>query len=187
MCDRCGTGLTFFGLAEPQDAMLASYINALRQGWSPDSVTDVSQLQLGKIEASAADFIAELADQTLQGLCRRVRWMWDGDFCGSINFCYPENGTALPPHVPGHIGCAVVPWKRNHGYASQALRQVLREMRDAGLASATLTMAPDNPASRLVAERNGGIYTGGWSHPSFLDGVGRDHFSIDLTHLAERI
>jgi predicted acetyltransferase len=187
MCDRCGTGLTFFGLAEPQEAMLESYANALRQGWSPDSVTDVSPLQLQKIGTDPLGFLADQADQNSDGLCLRVRWMWDGDFCGSINFRFPESGAELPPKVPGHIGYAVVPWKRNHGYASRALRHVLEEMRDAGQTSATLTMAPDNTASRLVAERNGGILAGDWSHPEFLHGARRDRFLIDLTKPVERI
>ena len=41
-----------------------------------------------------------------------VRWMWDGEFCGQIGFRWQFGTEALPPHCLGHIGYAVVPWKR---------------------------------------------------------------------------
>ena len=40
------------------------------------------------------------------------RWMWDGEFCGSIGFRWQPGTSALPPYVLGHIGYSVVPWKQ---------------------------------------------------------------------------
>jgi predicted acetyltransferase len=187
MCDRCGSGLVFFGLAEPQDAMLESYAAALHQGWSPDSVTDVSAAQLAAITADPVGYLAGVVDQTRDGLHHCIRWMWDGDFCGAISVRYQPGTSELPPHIPGHIGYAVVPWKQKHGYASRALRHVLEEMRAAGQTEVHLTMAPDNRASRRVVERNGGVLRGAWSHSAFLQGAVRDRFAIDLSTPIERL
>jgi predicted acetyltransferase len=41
--------------------------------------------------------------------------MWDGEFCGSIGLRWLPGTEELPPHCLGHIGYAVVPWKRRLG------------------------------------------------------------------------
>ena len=67
-------------------------------------------------------------------------------------------GTAeLPPHVLGHIGYAVVPWKRRLGYATSALKQLLAEAREVDLPYVEITTDPDNVASQRVIEVNGGV------------------------------
>ncbi len=125
MCDRCAEGLLFFGLAEPQAAMLDAYADALLRGWSPSNTSDVSAEHLAAIAADPEAFLAKLLEQTgtfalpdgtvVEKLPSIVRWMWDGDFCGAISLRYQPGTSALPPHVAGHIGYAVVPWKHNHG------------------------------------------------------------------------
>jgi len=42
----------------------------------------------------------------------RVLWVWDGEFCGVINLRFVPGTLDLPPHVSGHAGYAIVPWKR---------------------------------------------------------------------------
>jgi predicted acetyltransferase len=54
-------------------------------------------------------------------------------------------GAAPPPHVLGHIGYAVVPWKQRRGYATQALRQVLPHAWAEGLPCVELTADPEDP------------------------------------------
>jgi predicted acetyltransferase len=85
------------------------------------------------------------------------RWMWDGEFCGSIGFRWVPGTSSLPPHVLGHIGYAVVPWKRGRGYASRALALLLPEARAEGLDFVELTCDVANAASRRVIEKNGGV------------------------------
>lgn len=159
-------------LVWPGRAYLASYVAALERGWSPDNVRgDVARLEeLGKIAADADAFLAGLVDREAKGAPLRMpdgttaarlpgyrRWMWDGEFVGSIGFRWQPGTNALPPHVLGHIGYAVVPWKRGQGCATQAVRLLLPEARAEGLTAVELTVEPHNLASRHVIEANGGV------------------------------
>ena len=80
---------------------------------------------LARIAADAPAFLASLVDREAAGdpitlrdgtkvprLPGYRRWLWDGEFCGSIGFRWQRGTEALPPHCLGHIGYAVVPWKR---------------------------------------------------------------------------
>jgi predicted acetyltransferase len=87
------------------------------------------------------------------------RWMWDGEFCGSIGLRWQPGTTALPPHCLGHIGYAVVPWKQGRGYAKSALSLILREAREVGLPYVEITTDPDNIASQRVITANGGVWS----------------------------
>jgi predicted acetyltransferase len=148
--------------------MLASYADALRQGWSPNTSRDVSGEHLAQIERDPKQFLADLVSR--QGSVRladgrdvpklpfRLRWMWDGTFCGAITLRWQEGTLDLPPYVSGHIGYAVVPWKRGHGFATRALRHMLAEAKEVGLARVTLTTDPDNIASQKVILANSGRF-----------------------------
>lgn len=52
---------------------------------------------------------------------------------------------------------AVVPWRRRRGHATQALRDLLPEVRKEGLAWVELTTDPSNVASQRVIAANGGV------------------------------
>ncbi len=54
-----------------------------------------------------------------------VLWIWDGGFCGAINLRYQPGTEELPPHVSGHVGYAVVPWKQRQGHTTRALGLLL--------------------------------------------------------------
>ena len=155
-------------LVVPSMDHLPSYVAALETGWSPNNVHNVSAEQLAAIRENAVAFIVSLSmqggtitlpsGQTVPKLPFIARWMWDGEFCGSISLRWQEGTDALPVHVLGHIGYAVVPWKRGRGYATQALREILLEAKAVGLGRVEITTDPDNTASQRVIERNGGKY-----------------------------
>jgi predicted acetyltransferase len=155
-------------LVEPSLDRLPSYAAALETGWSPNNVRNVSAEQLEQIRESPVAFVAGLSLQggtvslpdgtSVPKLPFIAHWIWDGEFCGSISLRWQDGTDALPPHVLGHIGYSVVPWKRGRGYASEALRQVLIEARSVGLARVEITTDPGNRASRRVITRNGGRY-----------------------------
>jgi predicted acetyltransferase len=169
--------MTHFTLETPSLARLPAYAEALERGWSPNNVRDVSGEQLALIRADAAGFIASLLSQRgtitlpdgsqVPKLPSRTSWMWDGEFCGSIGLRWQPDTDALPPHVLGHIGFAVVPWKRGHGYAGRALSLMLPEARVVGLNHVEITTEPDNFASRRTIERNGGRLMGEFVNPIY--------------------
>jgi predicted acetyltransferase len=159
-------------LVRPERAHLASYQAALQRGWSPDNVRlDVAIAEeLGKITTDADGFLAALDDPAARGgaitlpdgsVVPRLpgfrRWLWDGEICGSFGFRWQPPGPDLPPWVLGHIGYAVVPWKRRLGYATRGLGLLLDLVRPLGLPYVDLTTDPDNQPSQRVITANGGV------------------------------
>jgi predicted acetyltransferase len=159
-------------LVWPSREYLPSYIDALERGWSPDNLLGaiVAQEELRRIAVDADAFLASLVDRDPVGrsillpdgaLAPRLpgyrRWMWDGEFCGSIGLRWQRGTEALPPHCLGHIGYAVVPWKRRRGYATWALGEVLQDASAEGLRWVEITTEPGNVASQRVIEANGGV------------------------------
>ncbi len=160
-------------LVVPALEYLDAYADALRRGWSPDNIRleAAAREELAKIAQDPAGFVASLDDREAKGgpitlpdgtqiprLPGYRRWLWDGDFCGSINFRWQPGTAALPPHSLGHIGYAVVPWKRGLSYATQALAMLLPEARKEGLPYVELTTDPDNRPSQKVITANGGVF-----------------------------
>ena len=159
-------------LVRPGPEHLASYVAALERGWSYDNErgVEVAREELSRIHADAAAFLGSMEDREAKGppvtlpdgsAAKRLpgfrRWLWDGEFCGSIGLRWQPGTTALPPHCLGHIGYAVVPWKRHLGYAKSALRLILPEAKAVGLPYVEITTDPDNIASQRIIEANGGI------------------------------
>ncbi len=158
-------------LVRPGAEHVESYRAALVRHWSPRTETDESQPILAELDADVAGYLAGLDDRDPVGrtvalpdgsevprLPSFTRWMWDGEFCGSINARWQPGTADLPPHCLGHVGYAVVPWKQRRGYATRALASMLEEIRAEGLALpyVEITTDVDNVASRRVVEANGG-------------------------------
>ncbi len=159
-------------LVWPSLDRLPEYSSALKRGWSPDNVRgeDACIEQLASIAVNEEGFVRGLVDREAKGppitlgdgstvprLPGYQRWIWDGEFCGTIGFRWRPGTEALPPTCLGHIGYAVVPWKRRLGYATKALHLLLPEAKAEGLRFVEITTEPDNPASQRVIEANGGI------------------------------
>lgn len=181
-------------LVVPARAYLASYVAALRQGWSPNNVNPNAGFEdLARIEADADRFLAEHVDRealappivlpdgtTVKRLPGFHKWMWDGEFCGVIGLRWQPGTTALPPHVLGHIGFAVVPWKRRRGYATRALALILPEAKAEGLTYVELTTDVSNLASQRVIEANGGQLVERFRKPDAYGGSESYRFRIEL-------
>ena len=181
-------------LVWPAREYLASYVAALEQGWSPNNVNPNAGFEdLGRIEADADRFLAEHVDReakappvvlpdgtTVQRLPGYRKWMWDGEFCGVIGLRWQPGTAELPPHVLGHIGFAVVPWKRRRGYATRALAAVLPDAKAEGLTYVELTTDVSNVASRRVIEANGGQLVERFRKPDAYGGAESYRFRIEL-------
>lgn len=172
-------------LVWPSREYLPGYIAALERGWSPDNVRGAAaaQEELARIAADANAFLASLVDREAAGdsvtlpdgtkvprLPGFRRWLWDGEFCGSIGFRWQRGTEALPPHCLGHIGYAVVPWKRGRGYATRALGEMLREAKAEGLRYVDITTQPDNVPSQRVIIANSGVLIEEFVTPPSLGG-----------------
>ncbi len=182
-------------IRRPSIKELRSYKSALEQGWSPDNLRGAvaAREMLTRLAADSDAFLATLEDREAKGplitlpdgtQMKRIpgfhRWMWDGEFCGSISLRWKPGTTELPPHVLGHIGYSVVPWKRRLGYATGALKQLLPEAREVGLPYVEITTDPDNVASQRVIEANGGVLVEHFTKPSQFDSTPGLRYRIAL-------
>ena len=160
-------------LVAPSTELLASYRDSLRRGWSSETATEdaaAAAAELAEIDTDPVAFVAALNDPLRGGrpvtlpdgsqvprLPGIRRWMWDGDYCGTITLRWQPGTTDLPPHCLGHIGYAVVPWRRRLGYATAALEQMLVLARDEGLPFVDIVTDDDNTVSQAVVRANGGL------------------------------
>jgi predicted acetyltransferase len=158
-------------LVWPGAEYLPGYVDALEQGWSPDNTRPAARFELlERIAADPARFLSEQVDREAKAppvtlpdgskvarLPGYSRWMWDGEFCGTIGFRWQRGTNELPPHCLGHIGYSVVPWKRRRGYATEALRLLLPHVWQEGLTYVEITSDVDNRPSQRVIEANGGV------------------------------
>ena len=182
-------------LVWPSPECLPSYVAALERGWSPDNLRGLAaaQEQLVRIRTDAQGFLSSLVDR--EGLGRPItlpdgtevprlpgyqRWLWDGEFCGSIGFRWQPGTEALPPYCLGHIGYAVVPWKQRRGYATQALREILSDAKAEGLRYVDLTTRPENVASQRVIAANGGVMLEEFTTPKEVGGHREVRYRIRL-------
>jgi len=174
---------------------LASYVAALRSGWSADNVRGAvaAREELEQIDADPDAFLASLYDPEAKGgpikmpdgsSVKRLpgfrKWMWDGEFCGSIGFRWMPGTEELPPYVLGHIGYSVVPWKQGRGYATQAVRALMPEARARGLRYLEITTDSDNVASQRVILAAGGVLIGRFIKAPQYGGHEGLRFRIDL-------
>ena len=181
-------------LVWPAATYLPDYKRALERGWSPDNLRpEAAQEELAQIAESADQFLAEQVDREAKGppitlpdgrsvarLPGIHRWMWDGEFCGTIGFRWQPGTAELPPYCLGHIGYAVVPWKRGLGYATQALGEILPEARAVGQPYVELTTDATNVVSQRVIEANGGCVVERFNKPAGYGGAESLRYRIDL-------
>src|SRR5688500_7848715 len=181
-------------LVWPAQEHLASYIDALERGWSPDNTRpEAGREELARIREDRAVFLSQQVDRegrappvtlpdgsTVARLPGYRRWMWDGEFCGAIGFRWQPGTTELPPYCLGHIGFAVVPWKRRRGYATRALALLLPDAQREGLAFVELTADVGNLASQRVIIANGGQLVEHFRKPAAYGGAESLRFRIPL-------
>lgn len=182
-------------LVWPAPEFLPDYVRALERGWSPDNLRpEVAQDELARIAKDAAGFLAAQIDREAKGppitlpdgskvprLPSYNRWIWDGEFCGSIGFRWQPGTAELPWYCMGHIGYSVVPWKRQRGYATAALKLLLVEVKEEGLPYVELTTNVGNVPSQRVIEANGGTLVERFHKPAVYGGAESFRFRIPLS------
>lgn len=181
-------------LVRPALEHLSSYVLALQRGWSPQTQRpEAVREALERIARDPAAFLAAQEDREGRGapvvlpdgsrvprLPSYTRWIWDGEFCGRVSVRWQHGTAALPPTCLGHIGYAVVPWKRRRGYATAALGMILTEVRQQKLPYVEVTTDATNIASRRVIEANGGTLIEEFAKPASHGGALALRFRILL-------
>jgi predicted acetyltransferase len=181
-------------LLTPSLEHIPGYVSALQRGWSPDNLrSEAGQEQLAIISSDAGSFVSNLDDPKAKAgpvilpdgskvprLPSIHRWIWDEEFCGHIGLRWKPGTEELPSTCSGHIGYAVVPWRRGEGLASAALVAMLPEARSVGLKYVVITASPDNRASVRVIEKAGGKFVRSYAADKALGGHETVEFRIAL-------
>lgn len=181
-------------LVWPSSEHLAGYVRALERGWSPNNLRpEAAREELAHIRTDPARFLDSLVDRDAKGppvalpdgstvprLPGYRRWIWDGEFCGSIQLRWQPGTNGLPDYCLGHIGYSVVPWKSGRGYAKAALRSLLLDAPSVGLSCVEITTSPDNLASQHVIRANGGVLVEEFVKRPELGGTPELRFRIEV-------
>jgi predicted acetyltransferase len=154
-------------LAAPEMAQMASFVDALREGYQRDTLRAESPGAIAQIEREPAWFLrllnnppahVVLPDGTLgPRVVETQLWYVEGDeFLGSVSVRHSL--TPMLEQWGGHIGYAVRPSAWGRGHATAMLAGMLDHVRaNLPLERVTLTANLNNPASIRVIEKNGGI------------------------------
>ncbi|TWO64978.1 GNAT family N-acetyltransferase [Caenimonas sedimenti] len=181
-------------LVWPAPEYLRSYADALRRGWSPNNLRpQVADEELAAIRQNPDAFFDRLVNfqgggegvmlpdgSVVPRLPGYRKWMWDGEFCGSIQLRWADGTPELPAYCLGHIGYGVVPWKQRLGYATRALGLMLREARTRGLPHVEITTSPENLPSQKVIAANGGVLVEEFEKLASLGGGRELRFRVGL-------
>jgi predicted acetyltransferase len=183
-------------LVRPSEEHVAGYRAALERHWSPNTTDpDFWRPELEHLDADPVAYVEAQEDREALGepitlpdgstaarLPGFKRWIWDGEFAGLLSVRWQPGTPELPPHVLGHVGYSVVPWKRRRGYATAALGMLLPEAQELGLPYLELTTDVDNIPSQKVITANGGKLVERFVKPAvYGDGMSALRWRIALT------
>lgn len=170
-------------------AYMASYIEALHEGYSRDNLRPTSPDEIAQIEREPDWFIrlvnvpphhVVLPDGTLSARVPDTElWYVDGaTFLGSVGIRHELN--ALLKAWGGHIGYAVRPSARGQGHGSAMLAAALDHVRaNLPLKRVMLHVSLDNAASIRVIEKNGGVLEAEVDNP-WVEGQRGRRYWIEL-------
>lgn len=165
-------------LVVPTVEHVSSYLTALECGWTFDAfftggeenalflAQTSPQLLVDTVNGNASSSVTLPSGDPVPRLPSIMRWIWDGEFVGSVNVRWQTGTTELPAYVLGHVGYGVVSGRQGRGYATAALAGILPFAWDAGLPFVELTTTLDNIASQKVITNNGGVVVGEFTAPA---------------------
>lgn len=81
--------------------------------------------------------------------------MDDGEFIGAMSIRHRLND--FLKEFGGHVGYAIRPSKRGHGYGTMGLSLALDFLKERGVTRVFVTCDDDNLASKKIIESNGGV------------------------------
>jgi hypothetical protein len=154
-------------LVWPAQPHLASYVAALTTGWSSDTVRGkvAAEEQLAKIAQDADAFLAGLVDRegrgdpvnlpdgsTAKRLPGYVRWLWDGEYCGSIGLRWQPAPKSCPRIAWATLD---IPWSRGSSGAVTRHRHCATFWATRATKGCATSRSPPTRARRLAARDRG--------------------------------
>ncbi|MCR5879022.1 GNAT family N-acetyltransferase [Phenylobacterium sp. J367] len=176
-------------LVRPDLRYMASFVEALREGYQRDSLRPETPEAIAAIAAEPEAFVRQqlnppttivLPDGSLgERVPETHLWRVEGDaFLGSVGVRHRLN--AVLEAWGGHIGYAVRPSAQGRGLATGMLAEALGWCRaNLPLDRVMLTVNTKNIASTRVIEKNGGVLLDTIPHPWIEGDFGRRYW-IDL-------
>jgi len=176
-------------LTAPAPAFMPSFIAAMREGFSRDTLRPETAETIAAVEGDTAAYLASLdnppahislPDGSLgEAVPATMLWCVEGDaFLGSVGVRHRLNPNL--EKVGGHVGYAVRPSAQGRGLATAMLAEALVWIADnLPLKRVLLTVSDQNPASIRVIEKNGGVLTDRIPH-IWRPGETALHYWIDL-------
>jgi predicted acetyltransferase len=170
-------------------AYMASYVEALHEGYSRDNLRSESPGEIAQIEREPEWFVrlvntpphhVVLPDGTLAPRVPATEFWWveGATFLGSVGIRHELS--ELLETWGGHIGYAVRPSARRQGHASAMLAGALDYVRaNLPLERVMLTVELRNEGSIRVIEKNGGVLRDEVDNP-WLKGVRGRRYWITL-------
>jgi ribosomal protein S18 acetylase RimI-like enzyme len=177
-------------LVRPEMAHMASFVAALREGYSRDTLVDETPETIAAIAENPDWFLRSLHNPpttivlpdgtTGPRVPETHLWYVEGEaFIGSVSTRH-----YLTPGLEkwgGHVGYAVRPSAQGQGHASAMLALMLDHIREhLPLDRVTLTANTKNAASIRVIEKNGGVFRDEVDHPWVPGDRGRRYW-IQIT------
>jgi predicted acetyltransferase len=162
-------------LVPPSPRYAASYVAALREGFSFATQPSALQQPIEDIEVDFAGYIARITDQAgtvtlptgevVPKVPFSVFWLVEDEtFIGQLKLRHELN--AHLRQEGGHVGYSIRPSRRGKGYGRLILKLGLEECRRVGLDRVLVTCGDDNLASARIIEANGGRLEDVIDHPT---------------------
>jgi predicted acetyltransferase len=171
-------------------AYMASFVDALREGYSRDTLREETPETIAAVAEAPAWFLRSLLDPPTTIVLpdgsigprapETHLWLVENEtFLGSVSVRHSL--TPVLEQWGGHVGYAVRPSAQGQGHASAMLAGMLDHIRQhLPLERVTLTANTKNVASIRVIEKNGGVLRDEIDHPWIPGDRGRRYW-IQIT------
>lgn len=175
----------------PDTKYLASYAQALREGYYLGIAPTVPEDEIQKIEADPHPYFEKMNGQGgmltpedgIERPCVPFNTFWlidNEEFIGGVNIRMQLND--FLEFNAGHMGYGIRPSKRRLGYAKKIIHLGLQKLAAKGVTQAVITADEANTGSWRAIEANGGVLAD--TRPSiFHPGSPSRRYFIDLTKM----